>query len=140
MSLKLVLSYMLASSIDCNILPFRECFYTLVEHSKSNDQPPNLDDERARAWDLEEENLEEEAVSADYLEEVAAFENGEADVDTTFIRKKRLSCFAHNLMLAVSSVSNSCSCMNNRDENIKNFLRRWIMQSQSKLRKKRRTP
>ena len=68
---------------------FRECFLTLAEV-------------QSNAIDMSEiePNLDESFVEDDDL----VFDRNESSLDSYFYRKKRLSCFVHNLMLAVKKV------------------------------------
>lgn len=49
-------------------------------------------------------NLDDSFIEDVVDEEIADFDRNEDDLDNIFYRLKRLSCFAHNLMLAAKTV------------------------------------
>jgi hypothetical protein len=84
------------------LLIFRECLFALVEA-------------KSTAIDLSaiDPRLDESFTEGDDSE----FDQNEVELDIYFFRKKRLSCFAHNLMLAAKKVMCRvflfCNCSNN---------------------------
>lgn len=90
---------------------FRESMLTLMERDR--DDPQDREPESTDAGcdetqiPMSDPNLEESFLEDDNavdLEEIE-FDQAERDLDVKFYRLKRLSCFAHNLMLAVKTVS-----------------------------------
>jgi hypothetical protein len=47
-----------------------------------------------------------ESAETSFDEDSESFDAAEFEMDSHFYRKKRISCFAHNMMLAVSKVKN----------------------------------
>lgn len=83
----------------------RESILTLLAaRFEADNASSHRDASSVQQIDLLDLNLdaEDEKETEDSLQE---YEDNEAAADIYFERKKRISCFAHNLMLAVRSVS-----------------------------------